>query len=80
MHRSGSFITSFTLSHLDLDPPEFDPVRGRSPRIDVGLEKFGFTFVILAWTPLELTQPEGGLHGLMWALSREGWNLKKKKI
>ena len=65
MDRLGSFITSFTLSHLDLDPPELDPVRGRSPRIDVGREKLGFTFVILALTPLKLTQSEGGPCGLM---------------
>ena len=59
MDRLGSFIASFTLSHLHLDPPKLDPVRGRSPRIDVGLEKFGFHFRHLGLDPSEIDPIRG---------------------
>ena len=48
-----------TLSHLDLDPSQLDPIRGRSLRIDVGLEKLGFHFRHLGLDPSE-TNPLRG--------------------
>ena len=58
MHRAGSLLP-FAFSHLDLDPPEPDPVRGSSPRIDVGLEKLGFYFRHLGLDPSD-TDPVRG--------------------